>query len=160
MGYSTYMKKIIVLIIGSIVVLIGLVVTHVIPVSVPVTVPGLPESVEPDLLVGDWRLQQVTSAGYTVTLPPEFGAFTVSFVSDGTFVAATDCNEVHGQYAVAGDTIAFTDMQTVKKTCDDSATGTISAITASGAAYAFDDAGNLVLSDPENDGGLIFSLVQ
>jgi heat shock protein HslJ len=53
-------------------------------------------------------------------LPQGPQAFTLSFGTDGTFSATTDCNQMGGTYRVDGDQITFSDMLATKMFCEGS----------------------------------------
>ena len=99
------------------------------------------------------------SAGYgdgRVETPKTPGVFRVTFNSDGTFSASTDCNRAGGSYISTGDTLAFGNMFSTQMYCEGAQEGVFTALLSEVVSYYFTSKGELVLNLKSASGTVTF----
>lgn len=67
-----------------------------------------------------WNWISVFTTADGQTFPKKDGVFTLTFKTDGTFGATTDCNGLGGNYAVNGSKLMFSNMVSTLMYCDGS----------------------------------------
>lgn len=87
--------------------------------------------------------------------PEDPQAFTLSFGSDGSFSATTDCNQMGGNYAVVGEQITFNDIFATKMFCEGSQEQTFSTLLRDTAGYHIAE-GQLILDLKFDSGSVVF----
>jgi len=88
-------------------------------------------------------------------LPQDPQAFTISFGTDGSFNATTDCNQMGGTYATEGDQITFSDISMTKMFCEGSQEGTFSELLTDTQSYHTAD-GELIFDLKFDSGSVMF----
>lgn len=82
--------------------------------------------------------------------------FVLTFKSDKTFSATTDCNGVGGEYAVIGNKITFTKMISTMMYCEGSQEADFTKMISEAQSYFFTAKGELVLDLKFDTGSVIF----
>lgn len=75
--------------------------------------------------------------------PRSAGAFVLTFNTDGSFSARTDCNTVGGKYTTGRGTLTFGEMMSTLMYCDGSQEGEFTSYLSSASAYTFTGKGEL-----------------
>lgn len=89
-------------------------------------------------------------------LPQDPTAFTLTFGTDGTFNATTDCNNMSGSYTVQNDgQISFGQIAMTKMYCEGSQEGTFSRLLTDTATYHI-ESGELILGLKFDSGSVLF----
>lgn len=109
-----------------------------------------------NLFMKTWIWEKTLLNNSTAIIPKQSGKFTVTFKSDGTFSATTDCNGLGGNYTVAKNTIAFSDMISTLMYCDGSQETEFQQFLRDAAGYHFTSKGELVLDLKFDSGSVIF----
>jgi heat shock protein HslJ len=113
-----------------------------------------PDSMKLDLKT--WTWVRAMSDGNEV-VPRQADAFTLTFGSDGTFSATTDCNRVRGSYTAQESELTFGEgMAATRMFCADSQESVFTALLARTASYAFTSRGELVLELAGSAGSMTF----
>lgn len=87
-----------------------------------------------------------TTVGTTKTTPKKAGAFTLSFKTDGTFSATTDCNGLFGSYKATGKNIVFSNVGATKMFCEGSQETVYSTIFSEATSFVFTSRGELIFT--------------
>jgi heat shock protein HslJ len=93
--------------------------------------------------------------GSTVT-PNNPGKFTLTFTTDGSFSATTDCNAVGGTFVSDEQTISFSDMMSTLMYCEGSQESTFTQLLTDTTSYNFTNRGELVLNLTSGNGSVTF----
>ncbi len=93
--------------------------------------------------------------GRTVT-PSKSGKFTITFKSDSTFSATTDCNGIGGEYVAKQGSISLTKMVSTLMYCEGSQEADFSKLLSDAAGYHFTSKGELVFDLKYDSGVVIF----
>jgi heat shock protein HslJ len=113
-----------------------------------------PNSIKLDMKT--WTWVSAMSDGNEV-VPRQAEAFTLTFGSDGTFSATTDCNRVRGGYTTQGSELTFGEgMAATRMFCADSQETVFTALLAKTASYTFTSRGELVLQLADDSGSMTF----
>jgi len=113
-----------------------------------------PASMKLDLKTWSWV--RAVSDGNEV-VPRQADAFTLTFGSDGTFSATTDCNRVRGSYTAQESELTFGEgMAATRMFCADSQESVFTALLAKTASYTFTSRGELVLELAGDAGSMTF----
>lgn len=91
-----------------------------------------------------------------VTLPKKPDVFTLTFKTDGSFGATTDCNGVGGNYKVTGKNIVFTGMISTLMYCDGSQEQDFTKSLGEVQSYMFTSKGELVFMLKVDSGTMVF----
>ena len=92
-----------------------------------------------------WIWTRLTFGDGREVVPREAGRFTLTFSADGSFAATTDCNNMRGSYAAAGEMISFGAVAATRMYCADSQESDFAAVFESARSYRFTSRGELVL---------------
>ncbi len=92
----------------------------------------------------------------TVVVPKVKDKFALTFKSDGTFSATTDCNGIGGNYVVKDSYIVFSQMISTLMYCEGSQEGEFRDFLNNTSNYSFTSKGELVLSQKLNTGTAVF----
>ncbi len=89
--------------------------------------------------------------------PKKTGAFTLTFKTDGTFTATTDCNQMGGSYTTAANNqITFGDIYMTKMFCEGSQEIEFSQMLSNTSGYHFTSRGQLILDLKFDSGSVVF----
>lgn len=88
--------------------------------------------------------------------PNRAGAFTLTFKTDSTFSAGTDCNGVGGKYTATGTTLSFAEMMSTLMYCEGSQEKDFQNILSGTAGYHFTSKGELILDLKFDSGSAVF----
>jgi heat shock protein HslJ len=88
-------------------------------------------------------------------LPQDPTAFTLSFGTNGSFDATTDCNQMGGSYTVEGEQITFSDIFMTKMFCEGSQEQTFSQLLTDTTTYHIAD-GELIFDLTFDSGSVMF----
>ena len=88
--------------------------------------------------------------------PKQEGKFTLTFKSDGTFSATTDCNSMFGGYTASNGTIEFSDIAMTKMFCEGSQEMDYLRLLRDSSSYTFGQTGELIFSLKMNGGQVTF----
>lgn len=102
-----------------------------------------------------WNWVSVFTTADGQTFPKKDGVFSVTFKTDGTFGATTDCNGLGGNYAVTGNKIMFSKMISTLMYCDGSQESVFQKIFESAVSFEFTSKGELVFT-LKNGGKAVF----
>ncbi|MFM2357960.1 MAG: hypothetical protein RJA61_697, partial [Candidatus Parcubacteria bacterium] len=91
-----------------------------------------------------------------VITPKKTEAFTLTFNSNGTFSASTDCNGVGGNYTVKGNQITFGQMISTKMFCEGSQETDFNQLLANTSSFFFTSRGQLILELKFDSGTVTF----
>jgi heat shock protein HslJ len=91
-----------------------------------------------------WTWIQTTRTDGAPVVPKK-KKFTITFKTDNTFSATTDCNGVGGEYTAKEDSITFSKMMSTLMFCEDSQEAEFSQMLSDARAYLFTTRGELVL---------------
>lgn len=91
----------------------------------------------------------------TVT-PKKAGAFTITFKTDGTFFATTDCNGLSGKYAREEGRITFGPIASTLMFCEDSQEKVFSELIRDTSAFHFTSKGELIFDLKFDSGNVTF----
>lgn len=86
-------------------------------------------------------------------IPRDPTAFTISFDTDSSFSATTDCNQMGGMYAVESDQLTFSDIYMTKMFCEGSQEGAFSQLLTDTQSYHI--AGGELIFDLKFDSGSV-----
>lgn len=103
-----------------------------------------------------WSWVNTTYSDDKGTSPRTPGKFTLTFKSDKTFSATTDCNGVGGEYAVKGNQISFTKMMSTLMFCEGSQEVDFSKMLGEVQNFLFTSKGELVLGLKMDSGSMFF----
>lgn len=92
----------------------------------------------------------------TTVMPKKTKAFTLTFKSDGTFRAMTDCNTMSGKFTVTGSKILFSNIATTLMYCEGSQESEFSKMLGEVQSYLFTSKGELVFNLKLDSGSFIF----
>ncbi len=98
-----------------------------------------------------------TLYGNSTTVTPKTPRFTLTFKSDKTFSATTDCNSVGGEYSLNGNEISFSHMISTMMYCDGSQEQNFVTMLNQVQTYMFTSKGELVLNLKLDSGSVIFN---
>lgn len=107
-----------------------------------------------------WVWEKTQMNDDSVRLPSTAGAFTITFLSDGTLTGTTDCNGFFGQYSIKEATVTFGPFGSTMMYCDGSSEQVFMRDIESSNRVFFTEAGNLVLLLPYDSGSIIFEKKQ
>ena len=111
----------------------------------------------PSLTSKPWKWVSALYNDGTEIKPKKPDAFVLTFKSDGTFGASTDCNGVGGKYSIgANSTITFSDMISTLMYCEGSNEQDFTKILSTTSGYHFGPAGELVLDLKFDSGTAVF----
>jgi heat shock protein HslJ len=99
------------------------------------------------------------STGYnndTEVLPADPAAFTLTFNSDMTFSATTDCNSLRGTYTVNNNRIIFGEVLATRMFCENSQESAFTGMLGKVQSYFFTSRGRLVFDLKFDSGSMIF----
>ncbi len=89
-------------------------------------------------------------------MPKKPGSFGIIFGDDARFMLATDCNVVGGSYMTADPVIAFGNIFSTKKLCQESQEQEFVQLIADSTRYHFSKDGKLILDLKFNSGSVVF----
>lgn len=92
----------------------------------------------------------------TLTTPKNVNAFVLTFKSDGTFSATTDCNQAGGSYTADGEKITFSKIFSTKMFCEGSQETEFLQMLETVAGYSFTSKGELILALKFDSGTSVF----
>lgn len=101
-----------------------------------------------------WNWVQTTYKS-SATVLPKVNRFAITFKTDKTFSATTDCNGVGGEYMVNGDKITLSKMMSTVMFCDGSQESEYSKMLSEVQSYHFTSKGELVF-DLKAGGSMVF----
>lgn len=88
--------------------------------------------------------------------PRDTKRFTLTFKSDGTFSAQTDCNSIGGKYVISGQSIVLSQMMSTEMYCEGSQESEYSKMLGDVEKYSFTSRGELVFKLKQNLGESIY----
>ncbi len=91
-----------------------------------------------------------------IITPKRKDAFTLTFRTDGTFSASTDCNGVGGKYVTDKEKITFSEMMSTKMFCEGSQESEFTKMLENSTGYHFTSKGELILDLKFDSGSVIF----
>ncbi|MCX6703584.1 MAG: META domain-containing protein [Candidatus Zambryskibacteria bacterium] len=97
-----------------------------------------------------------TTYNNDTTVKPKTNKFALTFKTNGTFSATTDCNGVGGEYALNGNKITFTKMVSTMMYCEGSQEQEYSKMLSQVQNYLFTSKGELVLNLKLDSGMMVF----
>jgi heat shock protein HslJ len=121
--------------------------------------PAAQRNVAPERLVltgKEWSWIRTVYNNDTIIVPAKPGVFTLTFNSDGTVNAVTDCNRMRGSYSVEGRLLSFGDMAATRMYCPDSQETKFATMLSHVSAFLFTDKGELVLEMKFDTGVILF----
>ena len=92
----------------------------------------------------------------TTLAPKKADTFTLTFDSDDTFSATTDCNQMSGSYTVIGSKISFSSIASTLKYCEGSQESDFSKLLENASSYLFTSEGELILEQKLDSGIAVF----
>jgi len=92
-----------------------------------------------------WNWTRSTYGDGREVVPREAERFTLTFSTDGSFAATTDCNSMRGSYTTTGNMISFGAVAATRMYCADSQENDFAAMLASAHSYRFTSRGELIL---------------
>lgn len=92
-----------------------------------------------------WRWVEVLYNDGTKIAPKEVEAFSLTFGTDGTFSATTDCNTMGGSYDAEGNLLTFSQIVSTKKYCEGSQEQDFAKLLENTSSYLFTSRGQLIL---------------
>ncbi len=107
------------------------------------------------LTMKTWKWEKAVFSDGKVVQPKK-DVFTVSFKSDGTFSATTDCNSMGGKYVSTKDTITLSDIFSTKMYCEGSQESEYASLFDKTSHYLFTSKGELVLLLKYDSGSVYF----
>lgn len=109
------------------------------------------------LAMKTWVWQSTLLNDGTEVRPVQAGRFTITFTTDGTFGAGTDCNSMGGRYAASTDgTITFSEIAQTLMACENSQEAVFSGFLTNASGYHFTSKGELILDLKFDSGSVIF----
>ena len=87
---------------------------------------------------------------------PARPVFTMTFASDGTFSATTDCNSMSGRYKTENDKITFSDVASTMMYCEGSEEAVFAKLLGESQGYHFTSKGELILDLKFDSGSAVF----
>ncbi|MFH1151897.1 MAG: META domain-containing protein, partial [Nanoarchaeota archaeon] len=102
-----------------------------------------------------WTWINTTYNNDTEIKPKIANKFTITFKSDKTFSASTDCNSVGGEYTVNGNKISFSKMMSTLMYCEGSQESDFTKTLNEVESYLFTSKGELVLGLKFDSGSMI-----
>lgn len=111
----------------------------------------------PDVMKLDmqpWTWIETRYSNDTVMTPNKIDVFTLIFKENNTVLISTDCNSMHGAYAVTDNQITFGPMATTKMFCPDSQEQEFANMLAETQSFFFTSKGELVFE--LTDGSVLF----
>lgn len=103
-----------------------------------------------------WQWVRTNYADGRVFVPVKKDAFSITFTSDGTMSATTDCNGVGGTYTAVADSLVFGALATTMMYCDGSEEGVFNELLGQVSTYRFTSEGELELVLKADEGVMIF----
>jgi heat shock protein HslJ len=101
-----------------------------------------------------WNWTQTVYNNNT-SITPKADKFSLTFKTDNTFSATTDCNGVGGEYAVNGNKIEFSKMISTQMFCEGSEEQDYSKMLSQVQSYLFNSKGELILNLKLDSGAMI-----
>lgn len=98
------------------------------------------------LTMKTWNWINTILSDGALIVPRKSAEFGITFASDGTFTATTDCNSMGGSYAVRGAVISFNNMYSTKKYCEGSQENDFAKTLSRIEGYQFTSKGELVFT--------------
>ena len=106
------------------------------------------------LTMTEWRWQRALYNDGREIVPNTPNTFSVTFSTNGTFTAKTDCNSVGGKYTANDGSIAFTDIYSTEMYCEGSQETEFIELLSNTNGYIFTSRGELIL-DLKFDSGTV-----
>lgn len=103
-----------------------------------------------------WTWVKTNRSNATELVPKKLDAFTLTFKSDGTFSATTDCNSMGGKYETKDSKLTFGQVVTTELFCEGSQEKEFSKMLGEVESYQFTNKGELVLGLKSENGSSIF----
>ncbi len=103
-----------------------------------------------------WTWKETSLNDGTVVTPAQVDAFTITFATDGSFGATTDCNSVGGQYVTDGPILTFSQMMSTEMYCEGSQEADFVGYLNNTSGYHFTTRGELILDLEFDSGSVIF----
>ncbi len=117
---------------------------------------GEADSSRMSLTMKDWEWQKTVYDDGKEIEPKNPDTFILTFNTDGTFGARTDCNRVGGKYLEKDGGISFYDMVSTKMYCEGSQEADFVTMLQESSEYLFTGKGELVLSLESDKGTVVF----
>jgi len=108
------------------------------------------------LTMKTWDWISTRYSNDTTVTPKKTKAFTLTFKSDGTFRATTDCNAMSGKYTTQDKKISFGNIATTMMYCEGSQEGEFGKMLGEVQGYLFTSKGELVFDLKLDSGSFIF----
>jgi heat shock protein HslJ len=103
-----------------------------------------------------WNWINTTYSNDTEIKPKTANKFTITFKTNKTFSATTDCNGVGGEYTVTGNKISFNKMMSTLMYCEGSQESDFTKMLGEVQSYMFTSKGELILGLKLDSGSMIF----
>jgi heat shock protein HslJ len=113
-------------------------------------------SAEPGLNTQTWTWIHTRYSNDTTVVPAKPGVFTLTFNSDGTVNASTDCNRMFGSYSVDGTRLSFSKLAATKMYCPESQERDFANMLSQVTSFLFTEDRRLVLELKYDSGQMIF----
>ncbi len=108
------------------------------------------------LTMKTWEWVSTRYNNDTTVMPKRVNAFSVTFNSDGTFSATTDCNRMSGKYVTQGKNISFSSIATTMMYCEGSQEAEFGKMLSEVQNYLFSSKGELIFNFKFDSGSFIF----
>jgi heat shock protein HslJ len=104
----------------------------------------------------EWSWIRTVYNNDKIVTPAKPGVFTLTFKSNSTVNAATDCNRMTGSYSIDGRLLSFSKLAATRMYCPDSQEGEFADMLSQVAAFLFTSKGELVLELKLDSGQMLF----
>jgi len=127
--------------------------------NVPIVGENLEGEADPSRMtlgMTEWRWVKALYNDGREVVPKKFGAFSLTFGTDGRFSAKTDCNSMGGSYKTSGNLITFSEIMSTLIYCEGSQESEFSTLLQNTENYHFTSRGELILGLKYDSGSVIF----
>jgi|GEM_PF-1438523 len=118
--------------------------------------PGEADPEQMTLPMKNWTWIRTVYNNDTTVVPAKPGVFTLTFKSDSTLNAATDCNRMAGSYSVDGRLLSIGKLAATRMFCPDSQETVFADMLSQVSAFLFTSKGELVLELKFDSGQILF----
>ena len=108
------------------------------------------------LIMKKWEWVKTIYSDNKLVAPVKQGKFSITFKSDNTFSATTDCNSIGGDYTTKDNSINFSKMISTQMYCEGSQETDFTKMLNETQNYLFDSKGELVLTMKFDSGSIFF----
>jgi heat shock protein HslJ len=118
-----------------------------------------PDEADPErmtLTMKKWLWTRTVYNNDKIVTPTTPGVFTLTFKSNGTLNAATDCNRMAGSYSIDDRLLSFSKLAATRMYCPDSQESKFADMLSQVAAFLFTSMGEIVLELKFDSGQMLF----